>query len=238
MGFDKENGLRAALVELSNFQIFSDLDSSTIASLCEGGSVVLSSHREALFEAGAQAKYFGVVLSGAYKLSRPSPNGDDTIIHFSTPGDVVGAFIMAQDNPKFPVTARAMGPSRFLKIPRENYCSRWKERPELIIKIQNLLSNRMTQMHIAKTMQRSTLSAKVAALLIDLVNRETESKDEAILPLPLTRKEIADNLGSSVESVIRVMSEWSKQGLIETNDQHIKILKVDKIINEIGDGSL
>ncbi len=235
MAFDKDNGLRAALMELSNFRVFADLDEATVTDLCEGGSVVLSSHREALFEVGTSAKYFGIVLSGAYKLSRPSPGGEDTIVHFSTPGDVVAAFVMGHDNPKYPVTARAMGPSRFLKIPRANYFSHWAKRPDLIVKVQSLLSSRMTQMQTAKSMQRSALPAKVSALLVDLVNRDFEGNDGTFLPFPLTRKEIADSLGASVESVIRVMSDWSKQGMIETTEQQIRILKIDKIINEIID---
>jgi CRP-like cAMP-binding protein len=49
----------------------------------------------------------------------------------------------------------------------------------------------------------------------------------------MTRKEIANSLGASAESVIRIMSEWSKRGLIETHDQHIKLLQVNKIIEEM-----
>ncbi len=56
---------------------------------------------------------------------------------------------------------------------------------------------------------------------------------QTIVPLPLTRKEIANTLGASVESVIRVMSEWSKQEIIETTDQQIRILKFEKIISEM-----
>jgi len=50
------------------------------------------------------------------------------------------------------------------------------------------------------------------------------------LPLPLTRKEIANTLGSSVEAVIRIMSEWSKEGIIQTIGKHIQILKPEKMI--------
>ena len=50
------------------------------------------------------------------------------------------------------------------------------------------------------------------------------------LPLPITRKEIAEACGASVESVIRVMSDWSKQGFINTQDAHIEILRMDKIL--------
>lgn len=48
---------------------------------------------------------------------------------------------------------------------------------------------------------------------------------------PWAKREIADAVGSSVESIIRIMSEWSKNGFVATNEQQITILRTDKIIN-------
>lgn len=136
---------------------------------------------------------------------------------------------MAQPQPKYPVNAIAMGPSRFLKIPRQNYQLEWKNDSQLIQKIQNLLSHRMSFFQDQKVMTKAPLDQKIAALLINLFEKNTNSQ-EFELPLPITRKELADSLGVASESVIRVMSEWSKQGLIQTNDNYITLLKPEKII--------
>lgn len=221
--------LEAALSELSAFPIFLDLSKELIFELCSGGQIVTSSHRERLFNFGNEASFFGVILSGAYKLSRPMADGTDVIVHFSTPGDVLAAFIMAQPKPVFPVSAVAMGPSRFLKIPKASYLSKWKKSPELIFRVQNLLSSRMSLLQDHKVMAKAPLAQKVAALLISLVEKNP-SEEGLVLPLPLTRKEIADNLGASVEAVIRIMSDWSKQGIIHTNEQNIRILRPDYIL--------
>jgi CRP-like cAMP-binding protein len=78
-------------------------------------------------------------------------------------------------------------------------------------------------------MLKAPLNQKVASLLINLLEKNpTENGLE--LPLPITRKEIADTLGATVESVIRIMSEWSKMGIIQTNDQYIRVIKPDKVI--------
>lgn len=229
---EKFNALKSALVEAIQFPIFSGLSLDDLEGLCQSGQVVVSSHRDKVFQFNDPADYFGFVLSGAYKLSRPTPAGDEIIVHFTTPGDFVAAFIMAQPKPVFPVTVTAMGPSRFVKIPRSVFLSAWKNRPELILKIQSELSSRMGQMHTQKALQKAPLSAKVAALLMELVERHA-NQNEMIVPLPLTRKEIADSLGASVESVIRIMSDWSKRGLIQTSDQNIKIIKPEQIILEM-----
>lgn len=77
------------------------------------------------------------------------------------------------------------------------------------------------------------MASKIAALLLQLVADESSADGELEVPLPLTRKEIADSLGVTVESVIRVMSDWTKQGYISTNDHHIKILQPEWLISQM-----
>lgn len=229
---ESKSGLKPALMEAKGFPVFSGIAPEVLEMLCSNGQVVISSHRETLFQFGEIAHYFGFVLSGAYKLSRPTPQGEDAIVHFVTPGDFIGALIMAQPDPRYPVTSTAMGPSRFIKIPRETFITHWRSQPELILRVQSALSARMGQLHSQRALQKAPLSAKVASLLMDLVDRQRDQK-ELVLPLPLTRKEIADSLGASVESVIRVMSDWSKRGIIQTSEQHIRILKPEQVISEM-----
>lgn len=222
--------VEAAINELISFPIFNQVPKSLVLELCEGGKIITSSHREQLYRCGDFASTFGIVLSGAYKLSKPTPMGDDVIVHFSTPGDVIAAFIMAQPNPIYPVTATAMGPSRFLRLSRDIFLSQWKKNPDLILRIQSLLSTRMNLLQDHKVMARSPLPQRVASLLLSLIDKNSDTKD-LTLPLRLTRREIAENLGSSVEAVIRIMSDWSKQGIIQTNDQVIEVLRPDKIVD-------
>lgn len=230
------NQLGAAVPELLNLEIFKSFSKEKILALCKDGTVVTSDHRQVLYKSGETADFFGIVLGGAYKLSRSSMTGEDVIVHFSIAGDVLAAFIMAQAHPVYPVTATAIGPSRFLKLPRENYLKLWKQDSDLIFKIQNLLSLRMALLQDQKAMSKAPLAQKIASLLLILLERN-KSTDDMRLPLPLTRKEIADMLGASVESVIRIMSYWSKHGYIQTNDAYIQIIKLDKIIELINKNS-
>lgn len=221
--------LEAALGEIQSFPLFAGFSRDEIASLCSHGKIIVTEHRQTLFDAGTEAHFFGLILGGAYKLCRPTPDGSSVIIYFSTPGDVLAALIMGQAQPHYPITAISMGPSRFLKIPRTNYTDAWVQRSELIVRIQNLLSTRMVTLQDQKTFTKAPLNTKVAALIINLLEKNRNLSDTT-LPLPLTRKEIAESLGSTVESVIRIMSEWSKEGIIKTTDQHIEIVQMDKLI--------
>lgn len=231
---DHKKVINSAINELLGLSIFEGFERDFVEQACAGGTVVFTEHKETLFKFGESAQCFGIVLNGAYKLTRPSKSGEDAIMHFSTVGDVIGAFIMSHKAPCYPVNVIAMGPSRFLKIPREVYIEVWSRQPSIILKIQNILSLRMSQMQHQKSMLKAPLTCKIALLIIDLLHRHEEA-EILTLPLPLTRREIADNVGSSVESVIRIMSKWSKEGVLETNDQQIKILNMQKLIELIND---
>ena len=87
----------------------------------------------------------------------------------------------------------------------------------------------MVALQQQKALNKAPLATKVASLLIYLADKQLNNETPNV-PIPLTRKEIADSIGSTVESVIRVMSDWSKKGYISTTDQHITILKTSKMV--------
>jgi len=226
------SALAGALNELKNFPLFHGLSDELISNLCENGEIKIHQHKDQIFTFGEPAFHFGIVLSGAYKLTRISPVGEESVIHFSSPGDVVAALVMPQPKPHYPVTVKAMGPSRILLIHRDIYVQNWLKNPELIIRIQSLLSTRMSRFQNQKMMQRAPIQSKIAALLLQLIAKNAND-DELEVSLPLTRKEIANTLGVAVESVIRTMSDWAKKGYIANTDHSIKILKPDLLIQQI-----
>lgn len=227
--------LEPVLPELMALPLFAAIPQSKLLELCTGASVQVNRHREVLFSAGDAALNFGVVLNGAYKLCRPSPMGEDVIMHFSTHGDIIAAGVMSKPGAAYPVSAISMGASRFLKIPKAQFLEAWTKDHELMLRVQSYISTRMVALQDQKIMGRAPLNQKIAALLMNLLEKN-HGEEALTLPLPLTRKEIADTLGASVESVIRVMSEWSKLGLIQTTDQNIKVLRLAKIIEILKNG--
>lgn len=214
--------------EIKNFTFFKDLNKEKILSLCQGGSIIVSKHRDGLFTFGEKAEYFGLVLTGAYRLSRPTPQGAESVLYFSTPGDVIGAFIMNRPDPVYPVSTTAMGTSRFLKIPRSTYISQWMTNASLLGEIQKSLSTRMMHLQAHKSFSGSAIPQRIAMLLLELSGRKNvQPLTLREVPIPLTRKEISDTLDVTVESVIRVMSQWQKQNVISSTDHIIQINNYD-----------
>ncbi len=225
----EDPALQMNLGELAELPIFSKLTLPQLGAITSGGKVVTTSHRDNVFKAGQFATHFGVVLSGAYKLTRINHKNEETVVHFGACGDVLAAMIMNQQGAIYPVTATSMGASRYLQLPRETYVDEWLKHPELIIEIQKSISSRMSVLHENLAMQNAPLSTRIAIILMRLAALKSDS-EVLQLPMPLTRKEIAESTGTRVESVIRVMSDWSKMGIIKTDENRIVILQPGKLL--------
>lgn len=222
--------------KVSALELFQGSSDSEVNASIKGSLIKQLKHRQILYAAGDRAERFCIVIEGALKLVRPTPRGDDVIVHFATPGDVVGGLLMNQNNNTsiYPITAKAMGPSVVLCIPRSTYTEHWAPNAKLQMRMQSLLYQRMSRIQDEKTLYRSPLQQRIAALLISLWDKEAESESN-LLSIPLTRQEIADTLGVAVESVIRVMSEWNQSGIIKSNEKHLEIVNLEYLLRLQGD---
>jgi CRP/FNR family transcriptional regulator len=227
-----ENQIETFLPEIKQFSLFRACDKPTLLNLFSGARMQASKHREVLYKTGEPATKFSLVLRGAYKLIRTTPRGDDVIVYFAAPGDAIAALVMAQENALYPVSAIAMGPSLVLEIPRATYVAKWMRHHDIVLQLQGLLYNRMVLLQDEKLLNKSPLDLKIAHLLLQLTEKYSAESD-GILPIPLTRREIADSLGASVESVIRIMSDWTQKKIIATSEQHIEVLEAGRIAEMI-----
>jgi len=214
---------------LDEYPLFRGLNEKELCPLLGGHKFKNFRHHETLYRTGDVAESFAVVLTGAFKLVRATPRGDNAIVYFATPGEVIGALVMLKQNASFPVSAVALGASTVLVMPRSTYLQTWIANATIQTKLNSSLYARMSVLQEDKANSMLSLQKRVASLLLSLLEKQPVS-DVARLPIPLTRQEIADSVGSTVESVIRCMSELSQLGIIHTADKQIEILRTDKII--------
>jgi CRP-like cAMP-binding protein len=73
-------------------------------------------------------------------------------------------------------------------------------------------------------MAYQSLRMRVAAALVELVKTYGKSLDEPI-SMKLSREDLASRVGTATESVIRTLSEFKKEGLVEIKGSEMKILK-------------
>ncbi len=220
--------------KIASFELFRGLNRDLIEKVVSGAYSKQLKHREYFFRAGDSAQLFCIVVEGAIKLLRHSPRGEDIIMHFAVQGDVVGALLMNQnDNATYPISAKSMGPTRVVCIPKSTFKHYWQSDVGIQNRLNALLYCRMNNIQDDKTMSTSPLRVRIANLLMRHLDQDSENLNQS-LSLSLTRQEIADALGVAVESVIRAMRDWQEDGTIyRLTEKGSEIINVEKLLRTL-----
>lgn len=214
---------------LGEYPLFRDISKEEFGHLLEGHKFKNITHHKPLYEVDDVAESFAIVLSGAFKLTKTTSRGDNVIIYFVTPGELIGALVMLKPNATFPVSAVALGLSTVLVIPKLTYLKHWATNATIQAKLNTTIYSRMKILQQEKSNSMLSLKQRIVSLLLTLISKQHINNSHR-LSIPLTRQEIADSVGSTVESVIRCMSDLSNQGIIQTEDKQIEIIRADKFV--------
>lgn len=187
--------------------------------------VRLKSYEEAetIFREGDPALAFHFILGGRVKVVKAAPDGRDVILEIFGPGDPVGA-IAAYEERAFPATAVALEACTMLSLPRQEFFATLAANPILARGLLQGLTRRMIELTRKLAERSSRVEFRIARLFLTLADRVGRPDGKAfVIPVPLSRQEIADLVGTTQETAIRIMSRWNKDHLVLTEDDHFRI---------------
>jgi CRP/FNR family transcriptional regulator len=143
------------------------------------------------------------------------------------PGEVFGGVAVIEKRP-YPAAAQATEPTVVLKIPADPMIALAERHPALIKEMALMLGRRLRAAHDSvKSLAVDPVEARLAAALLRLAEREaTAGKEGVALSFHLTRQSLADMTGTTVETAIRVVSRWLKDGLVR--DEGGRLLLADQ----------
>jgi CRP-like cAMP-binding protein len=170
---------------------------------------------ETIFREGDPADRIHFVYLGRVKIVKAA-GGRDVILEILGPGEPVGAVAVFERRP-FPAGAVTIEPSSILSIPEREFFALIESRPEMMRSLLAGLTYRL--MMVNKRLADMTGSAeyRAARLFLTLSDRVGITKDGGVfIPLPLSRQEIADLIGTTLETAIRLMSRWQKDEIVLT----------------------
>lgn len=172
---------------------------------------------DTIFAEGDASDAFYTVTRGRVKVFKMLPSGKEVILEIFGVGDPLGA-IAAYEGRPFPATAMAMEETTCLVLPRGAFFSLLEQHPSLV---RGLLYG-MTQRLVELTNRLAELStgrveARLARLFLKLAENSGRAERGGIfVPLALSRQELADMTGTTIETCIRIMSRWGKQEVLLT----------------------
>jgi CRP/FNR family nitrogen fixation transcriptional regulator len=173
------------------------------------GSTRIVAKDEQIFTEGDRAAYFYKVVSGAVRTSKLLSDGRRQIDAFHLPGDIFG--IESGDEHRF--TAEALGPATVIMYRRcslETLASSDGAFAHQIVAAM-MRSLERAQDHMLLLGRKSAME-KIATFLLDMAERFAEDDH---VDLPMSRTDIADHLGLTIETVSRSLTQLERQGVIE-----------------------
>ncbi|HIP43254.1 MAG TPA: Crp/Fnr family transcriptional regulator [Aquifex aeolicus] len=167
-----------------------------------------------------------LLVEGLVKLIKETTDGRSIIVRLVFPGEVFGWIEWGKSVPKFKYTAMAALPSALLYISNRDFINLAVKYPAIAIKLTCDATHNLLQTYeVLKSIASGKVEERIARLLLELAEKAGEKRDgKIIIRLPLTRQDIAEMTGTTVETTIRVMSKWKKQGIINTERGYIEIL--------------
>ncbi len=187
---------------------------------------------EYLFFEGAPAEWLVFVAEGRVKMIKHSESGRETILTTFGPGQVVGEVgVLAGE--AYPATAQVLEPALTLSLRREAYATLVRGHPDLAWALIEELGRRLQQGHERiRSLAVEKVERRVARLLLRMANTAGERLEGGAvrITVPLSRQDIADMAGTVVETAIRTMSKFQKQGWIETQEGYIVLLQPHELV--------
>lgn len=178
-----------------------------------------------IFSEGDASDSMYTVISGRVKVSKMTARGTDLILELFGPGDPVGA-AAAYESRAYPATATALEPTTCLLIPRQAFFSLLETYPTLVRGLLVGLTHRLVELTNRLTeLSGGRIEARLARFLLKLTDDMGQRRTEGVfIPLVLSRQEIADMIGTTIETSIRIMSRWGKDHIVRTEKDGFVVL--------------
>lgn len=180
-----------------------------------------------LFDQGALASNVFNVTEGIVRLYKSLPDGRRQIMGFALPGDFLGLALMD----RYGVTAEAVTPVRVCRFGRPAFLSYIDDKPHLLRRLHEFAGHELSlaqdQMLL---LGRKTAEEKVAAFLINLQSRYGRIGPMSVtVPLPMSRQDIADYLGLTIETVSRTLTKLAREKTILIVPDGVRLLSAERL---------
>ena len=186
-----------------------------------------------IFFEGDAPEFLYVVWMGRIKLVRHSVDGRDVVLDVMGPGRLLGELAVFEGAP-YSQTAQAMEEVAGVSIARNDYLDLLQRYPALALAVINELGRRLRVANdLVQSLAVDRVERRIARALLRLaMYNGSTTNDGLMIQMRLTRQDLADMTGTTVETAIRVMSRFRKQGWITTQRGRV-IIKQPEQLNAV-----
>jgi CRP-like cAMP-binding protein len=204
--------------------VFSMMEEAELDHVIAHATAVRIAKNTAIFEQGQTATAFYVLLYGRLKVVQVTPDGQQVVIRFVSPGDIYG-IAKALRRPDYPATAVAVVDSVTLAWNADIWDDFIARHPAFAANVMQMMGQRLQEAHSrVKEMSTEEVERRVAHAVVRLVEQSgRQVEDGVVVDFPITHQDIAQVAGTTLHSVSRVLSAWEGVGLVTVGRRKIVV---------------
>jgi CRP/FNR family transcriptional regulator, nitrogen oxide reductase regulator len=192
----------------------------------------------AVFDQGAEADRFFLLLHGHLRVEKTTPQGQQSVVRYVSAGELFGV-AQAMSLAHYPATAVAAVDSVALSWPSSAWQRLVAKYPTLAASALQTVGSRLQDAQ-TRVMELSNeqVEQRVAHTLLRLAKQAGRRVDAGVeIDFPISRQDIAEMTGTTLHTVSRILSAWEQQGLVGGGRQRIVVRDPRKLhrLAEAGD---
>lgn len=200
---------------LRSSRLFGALDPTLFKASADGAVRVRLARGEALWRAGDAATSFTIICSGLVKIVRPTPDAGEAIVGLFGPRETIGdsAVLERGTYPADAITSSER--CEICRVDAAPVLAAMNQRPEVARSLnQALLEHTRALQEKIRIMSAGSVTRRLATLLLHLADRFGDELGDGttLIPVDLSRAELASLIGARPETTIRTLSRWRKAG--------------------------
>ena len=215
---------------LKKVPFFEDLTDAELSMIAAVMTEKAFARNELIFLEDDPGEGMFIIRQGRVKVSKSSADGREQILHILKEGDIFAEVVLF-DQGVYPATAEAVEETRVWLLRNGDMEVLLQNHPKLAVNLLRLMGRRLRQAQLLiRDLALHDTCGRLAGLLLRFARREGERTERGIvLDLDLTRQELASMIGTSRETVARILSRFQREGLLELDKQKIVIRDEQKL---------
>ena len=209
---------------LAGAPLFKGLDAAATQALAGLAQRVKIERHAAFFRQGEQAQRFFVLLRGRIKVAEITPEGHQVVVRYAGAGDMFGC-VSLYGHEDYPASATAATRCEALVWDCQTTQHLMEQFPLLAVNTLKLLGKELAELRARyRELATERVEQRVARALQRLVGQAGKKVNGGVLiEFPLSRQDLAELTGTTLHTVSRILSDWERQGIVESGRQRVLI---------------
>lgn len=200
--------------------------SETFDKIFENKVVKHYAGKQMIYRDGDSALFIYYLNEGKVKVTKMNHDGKEVVVELCSPGDFFGYWAVLKDS-EHSNSSECLEESEVWQIPAEDFKNLVVENSQVSERFLKLMTNNMLiKEHKILDLAYESVRKRIATALVELKEKYSESDD---FSMKVSRETIASMAGTSIETAIRMLSEFKSDGLIEIHGSEIKVLNAHKL---------